>query len=92
MVVYRIRDIEAILARTYDPDNTIEEVALGVVNRICCRMTWDDLKSAHERGRLDDLLRLGVRRELRRYGVGVLKTTLTDLAPCRVIKLLNTKE
>jgi regulator of protease activity HflC (stomatin/prohibitin superfamily) len=91
MVVYRIRDIEAILARTYDPDNTIEEIALAVVNQVCCRMTWDDLKTAHETGSLDTLLRLGVRRELRRYGVAVLKTTLTDLAPCRVIKLLQAK-
>lgn len=90
MVTYRIHDIKAILADTFDPDNTIEETAMSVIGRICCRMTWEDLKVGRETGKLDGTLRSALRSELKRYGVTVDKATLTDLAPCRVVKLIQT--
>jgi len=89
LVVYRIYDIEAILARTYEPDETIEEIALGAINHVISGKTWDALKEEHADGRLDKEMRKRVRALLRTYGVHVLKASLTDLAPCKVLKLVT---
>jgi regulator of protease activity HflC (stomatin/prohibitin superfamily) len=89
LIVYEIGDIEAILASTFDPDDTIKDIALTAVHDVCSQLTWDDLKSRQRDGSLDRDLRREAKKDLGRYGVTVLKMTLTDLAPCRVIKLAN---
>lgn len=89
MVVYEITDIEAILARTYEPDDTIKDVALSAIHDVCCQKSWGELRAAQRAGELDKELRREVARELNRFGVKVLKTTLTDLALCRVLKLVT---
>ena len=40
-------------------------------------------------GELDRKLKAEARKELERYGVRVLKMTLTDLAPVRVLKIVQ---
>jgi regulator of protease activity HflC (stomatin/prohibitin superfamily) len=89
LIVYEIEDIEAILARTYDPDDTIKDIALTAVHDVCSALDWDELKVRQRDGSLDRDLRREAKKELGRYGVTVVKMTLTDLAPCRVIKLAS---
>jgi len=89
MVVYEIYDIEKIVARTYEPDDTIRDVALSAVHDVCCQKSWAELKQAQRDGSLDRELKKEVSRELDKFGVKVLKTTLTDLALCRVLKLMT---
>ena len=91
MITYAIHDVEAILARTYDADNTIEESAMSAIGRVCCRMSWEDLKAGLESGALNRTLRSAVRHELKPYGVTVIKATLTDMAPCRALKLIQSQ-
>jgi regulator of protease activity HflC (stomatin/prohibitin superfamily) len=92
LVVYEVRDIEKLIAQTFDPDDTIEEISLSVINNVLCRKTWRQLRDDHESGKLDKELLHRARLALAPYGVHVLKTTLTDLAPCRVIKLASGAE
>jgi regulator of protease activity HflC (stomatin/prohibitin superfamily) len=92
LIVYEIEDLEAILAHTYDPDETIRDITLSAIHDVCCRLSWADLKSQQQRGTLDTKLRNEARRGLDGYGVRVLKVTLTDLAPCRVVKLLQSQQ
>lgn len=89
MVVYEITDIEAIVARTYEPDDTIRDIALSAIHDVCCQKSWAELKDAQRKGDLDKELKREVAKELSRFGVKVLKTTLTDLAPCKVLKLMT---
>lgn len=88
VLAYTVEDIELLLTQTYNPDETVEEIALGIANRVVATKTWAELQEAHIAGRLDLELRREARAALRPYGVRVRKTTLTDLAPCRVYKLL----
>lgn len=87
LIVYEIADIEAIVARTYDPEDTIKDIALSAVHDVCCQRTWEELKQEQRTGKLDRELRREAKKGLESYGVRVLKMTLTDLAPCRVFKL-----
>jgi regulator of protease activity HflC (stomatin/prohibitin superfamily) len=89
LIVYEIVDIEAIVARTYDPEETIRDIALSAIHDVVCKCAWDDLKVAQRNGELDRELRRETRKELDKYGVRILKTTLTDMAPCRVLKLMT---
>lgn len=90
LIVYEIRDLEAIVAHTFDPDETIRDITLSAIHDVCCRKTWDELKAGQRSGRLDVELRQEAAKGLGSYGVKVLKVTLTDLAPCRVLKLIQT--
>lgn len=89
LVVYEIVDIEKILAHTYDPDDTIRDICLGAIHDVICQLSWDELKQQQRSGKLDRELRAEVKKGLDSYGVRVIRTTLTDLAPCRVVKLLT---
>jgi regulator of protease activity HflC (stomatin/prohibitin superfamily) len=89
LIVYRVDDVVALIARNYDADDTIEEIALSAVNAVCSSMSWEDLKKAYQTRALDRELRKRTRHALETYGVHVMKATLTDLAPCRVIRLVG---
>lgn len=89
MIVYEIADITAILAYTFDPDETIKDVALSSIHDVCCQLSWAEMREQQRSGALDRKLKTEARKDLDRYGVKVLKMTLTDLAPCRVLKLVN---
>jgi regulator of protease activity HflC (stomatin/prohibitin superfamily) len=85
MVSYRVVDIEALIGKTYDCDQTIKDICAGAISEVVRSASWPDLQS-EEFGRE---LRTIMRRRLRPFGVKVLRTTLTDCAPCRVLKIVN---
>lgn len=89
MLVYDIVDIEAILAHTWDPEETIRDIAAGALHDVICQHTWEELTTRQRSGELDRALRRDAKKDLDKYGVRVLRTTLTDLAPCRVYKLMQ---
>jgi regulator of protease activity HflC (stomatin/prohibitin superfamily) len=87
LIVYEIYDLEPLLAHTWHPENTIRDICISAIHDVCCQLTWDELKDKQRSGALDRELNKEARKSLDKYGVKVLKTTLTDLAPCRVIKI-----
>lgn len=89
LIVFEISDIEKVLAHTFDPDETIKDICLSTIHDVCCQLTWTELHAEQRSGALDRKLRAEAKKDLDRYGVRVIKMTLTDLAPCRVLKLLN---
>jgi regulator of protease activity HflC (stomatin/prohibitin superfamily) len=89
LIVYEIKDIAAILAHTYDPQETIRDITATAIHDVCCQKSWDELKAGQRSGSLDRDLRRETAKGLDSYGVKVLKTTLTDLAPCRVLKVIS---
>lgn len=89
MIIYSVSDIEALLGHTYNPDNTIQEIALTAMQDVLPALTWEELRSM-PRGDLDVKLRQAAAKWLKPYGVKVIKMALIDLAPCRVIRLMTT--
>jgi regulator of protease activity HflC (stomatin/prohibitin superfamily) len=89
MIVYEIKDIEAILAHTYDPEQTIKDVTLSAIHDVLVKMSSIEIRTETELGRLSLRLRRRVRKELAQYGVKVLKVALTDFAFTKVYKLIQ---
>jgi hypothetical protein len=52
-------------------------------------MTMEQLKIEQRRGTLDTKLKNTTQKALNDYGVNVIKVMLTDLAPARVLKLMQ---
>jgi regulator of protease activity HflC (stomatin/prohibitin superfamily) len=88
MLSYEVDDIERLLAHTWEPDETIEEIALGIAGAVVTGKSWDDLKQQHNAGTLNRNLLYEARKALRPYGVKVMKAIPYTFAPCRVYKLL----
>lgn len=87
MLVYEIADLEKILAHTYDPEDTIKDIAASALADVCVRWTWEELQKGQGRT-LDTQLRKRAEKELGDYGVRVIKFTLTTLAQTRVYRLV----
>lgn len=85
IVVYRVFDIAALLGRTYDSDQTVKDICAGVIHDVCSAFSMEDMR---EEPFLRELKRT-MQKRLRSYGVRVVRATITDLAPCRVLKVIQ---
>jgi regulator of protease activity HflC (stomatin/prohibitin superfamily) len=86
LVTYDVRDIKTLMVTVWNTDQTIRDVALTALHDRLARMSWIDIRREQSLGVLNKLLREAVRKELEKYGVRVLKVALTDLAPARVFR------
>lgn len=89
MLVYEVKDVAKLLGQTFVPDNSIKDITAGAIHDVCCLRTWEELKRDQRSGALDRDLRQKAAKVLDSYGVKVLRTTLTDLAPARVLKIIQ---
>lgn len=89
MIVYEVSDILALVGKTFKPEDTVQDIALSAIHDVCCQLSWDDLKGEQRKGTLDTKLRREAAKLLAPYGVTVLKAMLTDLAPGRVIRIVQ---
>lgn len=90
LVVFEVADIQKLLCQTYGPDDAVRDISLTAVHDACCQYDWAGLQAAQRDGTLDRKLKADAKKELDRYGCRVLKMALTDLAPCRVLKVMQT--
>lgn len=90
VLIYEVADIEKLLAHTHSAASTVTDIALTAIHDVCCQCSWEDLKARQRKGTLDTELRNTSQKALNDYGVRVIKTMLIDLAPCRVVKLMQT--
>jgi regulator of protease activity HflC (stomatin/prohibitin superfamily) len=88
LLVYDIADLEKILAHTYDPEETIKDIAASSLHDVCCRETWDDLRGGQGR-QLDTKLKNEAKKDLDDYGVRVIKFTLTTMALATVTRVIR---
>jgi regulator of protease activity HflC (stomatin/prohibitin superfamily) len=89
VIIFRIEDALELIAHVYNPDETIRDLAAGVIHDVCSQSEWGELQMAIQSGALNRELRRGMRKKLTPFGVRVLASTLTDFAPCRVLKVLQ---
>lgn len=89
MIVYRVHDVEKLLAQTFSAVKAIRDITLTCIHDVCCRMTWEELKQGQRRGNLDTRLLNEAQKQLEDYGVTVLKVQLTDLSNARVYRIFQ---
>ena len=89
MLVYSVHDLGKLMTSCHHPVSLIQDLALTVVHDICAKLEWEELKLENRKGTLDTKLKNAAKNQLTEYGVTVIKLMLTDLAPARVIKLIQ---
>ena len=89
LITYEVFDLTPLLVETFDAATLVKERSLAGVHDACCRMSWEELKAEQRKGTLNTKLKNAVKRELQDYGVAVLEVSLTDLAPTRVLKVMQ---
>ncbi len=90
LLIFRITDAMELIAHVWNPDQTVRDIAQGVVHDVCSRSEWGELQMAKNDGTLPRELRRVMRKKLAPFGVRVITATLTDFAPCRVLKIIQT--
>lgn len=89
LVIYAVDDLLVLLTTTHSAATTVKDITLTAIHDVVCRMSWEELKSEQRRGTLDTKLKNEAQRALASYGVRVVKVMLVDMAPARVIKLMQ---
>ena len=88
LITYRVIDLAALLTTTHDAMVAIRDMAQAAVHDVCCAGTWTELQGKQRnRSVLKTELKNEAQRQLKDYGVEVIKLQLTSLARCRVIRL-----
>lgn len=87
VVTYEIDDLEKVLAHTFDPDHTIHDIAQTAIADACSGKTWADLREGINSGKFYTEMRQGLARDLKTFGVRVIKARVSDFAPCRVYRI-----
>lgn len=90
LLVYKIEALDQLLPVMHNAEAAMRDIALTAVHDVCCGMNWDELKGEQRKGTLDTKLKNAAQKQLTEYGVRVVKLMLTDLAPCRVLKISQT--
>lgn len=88
VMAYEIEDLELILARTFDPEDTVRDIAATSFHDVLCHQSWEELQKGQGRT-LDTKLKNEAQKDLKERGVKVHKFTLTSLAPARVLRLVQ---
>jgi regulator of protease activity HflC (stomatin/prohibitin superfamily) len=91
MIVYEISDLERLLVSAFDPDDTIKDIAATAAHSAASPYSVQELREAARSGKLEREMKSEAHASLKDYGVRVLKVQITDLAPCRVIRLMTSE-
>lgn len=87
MITYQVTDPVALLTTVYDPDNTIRDVGMTVIQEVLIQYTYDELRNGTVEGTLRKELVREAQRELKTFGIKVLKVGLKDLVRTTVYKV-----
>ncbi len=89
MIIYSVHNVEWALTKVHNVMRSVNDITLTCVHEICCRMDWETLKKEQRDGTLDTKLKNAAKSDLHEYGILVEKVMLTDLTPCRVLKIVQ---
>jgi regulator of protease activity HflC (stomatin/prohibitin superfamily) len=92
MIISEVFDVIKLAANCYDGPLTIQDITLTVIHDVCCNLDWAKLLEKQQKGTLDTELRNAARKQLEEYGVRPIKVMLTDLAPARVLRLVQSNQ
>jgi regulator of protease activity HflC (stomatin/prohibitin superfamily) len=87
MLVFEIADLERILAHTYDPEETVRDIAATSLHDVCTEMTWEEIRTGGRK--LRTRLTNEAKKDLAEYGVKPLKFALMTCAKCSVARVIR---
>lgn len=87
MITYRVTDLAALLTTTHNATVAVGDIAMAAIHDVCCEVDWTDLQNMQRRGTIKTQLRNEAQRQLKDYGIDVIKLQLNTLARCRVLKI-----
>jgi regulator of protease activity HflC (stomatin/prohibitin superfamily) len=85
VIVYSVRDVLAALSRSFEVDDTINDVGLAAVMEVVGAKKKTDLLKERQDGTLQKALTVVTRRRLKKYGIHVERCSLTDFTSCMPI-------
>ena len=92
LVVYKIRDIiQAIGKANWDTDATVNDLTQSAVMRVVATHTLGEILGGIADESITATLTKEVRKELRQYGVYIVRAKLVNFAETKVFKLLTTQ-
>lgn len=86
-ITYSVSDIQALITTTHSAAGLIAELSASAVHDICCDFDWSELQTEQRKGTLKTKLKNEAQKQLKDYGVQVIKLQLTSLARARVLKI-----
>lgn len=78
IIVYKIIDVVAAFGKTYDFNDTMNDVSMTALLPHICSRSYDELITEINSGKTQEALTKSVRKALRKYGVAVAYVGLTD--------------
>jgi len=92
LVVYKIRDVVHAIGRVnWDVDTTINDLTQSAVVRVVATHTYEEIMKAIADESMTTVLTKEVRKELRPFGVHIVRSKLVDFAECKVFKLMTSQ-
>ena len=85
VVTYTVPDLMTLLTLSWDPDEVIDEISVAAIYDVLSPMTWEEIRSSTV---LTTLLTNAIQDLVGPYGVHITRAALTELAPCKVLKLM----
>jgi regulator of protease activity HflC (stomatin/prohibitin superfamily) len=89
VVVYSIRSAMDAIVKNYDHEETLGDVAMTAIAEVVLGNTYEQLMSHVRDGTLEKELSKRARSRLKRFGFQVDRCALTDITPCRSIRLFQ---
>jgi len=86
VVTYTVPDLLTLLTLAWDPDEVVDEVSVAAIYDVLSVMSWEEIQISTT---LTKQLTKAIQALLKPYGVKIVRAALTELAPCRVIKLIT---
>jgi regulator of protease activity HflC (stomatin/prohibitin superfamily) len=86
-ITYVVEDLVKFVTAIHSPLTTVVDTAMLAVHDVCCDFDWDKLQEEQRRGTLKTKLKNEAQKQLKDYGLQVLKLQLNSLARCRVLKV-----
>ena len=87
IIVYEIKDILKAGTVTHDLDEAIEDLALCAAKHVLCEKSMKEI--CEDRDEIDESLKSDLSRKVRGFGVMVRNVYLSDVVPCRTIRLMG---
>ena len=84
-MTYTVPDLMTLLTGSWDPDEVIDEISVAAIYDVLSVMSWDELQTSKV---LTTQLTKAIQSLLAPYGVHIVRAALTELVPCRVVKLM----
>lgn len=85
VVKYQISDIKVFELEVYDAHDGMADMTQGIIKEVLMERSWDECRSPE----IDNIITKKARVEARKWGIEIIKVTLTDLGIIRSIRLFN---